>query len=324
MLKSKFKPKPLDPIRLRTLLRLASARIQQLQNKLSASTPHSHRQVVDLLREGKIDRARLRVKHTIRDDFLAEALEMIFSYSDDLEKSIELLCTNDKELLKAQQQAAKTTAEQQSEQDEVEEELRQPIVCLIYSASRVDISELLTVKEMLLARYGQEWFDKHAVNEQYLDAKLVNKLSMKMPEKDLVERYLETIADAYGVHYNRPGDNGNGGKKEAVFDDEEEEQKQDEDLADLKNELAKQEASKNTFAALSVSGNTSSVPGSTRLPANYREQAKAIPGNNALAPPTSGTASTLPSPPKKATSTTAHKPGDFDDLAKRFEALKRR
>ena len=47
--------------------------------------------MADLLKEGKEDRARLRVKHVIRDDFLSEALEIIYSYVDDVLKSISVI-----------------------------------------------------------------------------------------------------------------------------------------------------------------------------------------------------------------------------------------
>lgn len=89
-----------DSARLKVQLKMAISRINNLQKKLQATGTqvqavqfHSkaHKEVADLLRERKDERARLRVKHVIRDDYLSEALEIIMSYCDDLHKSINLL-----------------------------------------------------------------------------------------------------------------------------------------------------------------------------------------------------------------------------------------
>jgi hypothetical protein len=60
----------------------------------------------------------------------------------------------------------------------------------------VDIPELLRIKEQLLAKYGKEWAELASTGA---DAKLVLKLGIRNPDAMLVNRYLAAIAESYSI-----------------------------------------------------------------------------------------------------------------------------
>lgn len=77
-----------------------------------------------------------------------------------------------------------------------DESLAPTIKSVIYAAGRVDIPELLRIKEQLLAKYGKEWADQAA---EGADPKLVLKLGIRNPDAMLVNRYLAAIAESYSI-----------------------------------------------------------------------------------------------------------------------------
>lgn len=74
---------------------------------------------------------------------------------------------------------------------------------IIYSAPKIDgVKELSIVRQLLAEKYGKE-FTMEAVenSDGKVPERVVKKLRVEPPKSELVEAYLETIADAYGVDY---------------------------------------------------------------------------------------------------------------------------
>jgi vacuolar protein sorting-associated protein IST1 len=55
-----------------------------LQQKKSVQSQNTRKEIGQLLKQGKIESARVRVEHVIREDFLIEALELLQLYVDTL------------------------------------------------------------------------------------------------------------------------------------------------------------------------------------------------------------------------------------------------
>lgn len=351
-----------NAVRFKSLLRLAISRIQQTQKRVQAGTSYGHKEVSELLKDSKIERARLRVKHIIRDDFSQEALEIIYSYCDDLLKCIGMI----------------------TQTRELEAEMV-PVVCnIIYASTRVDVPELLTVRDMLLQRYGKKFYDAQVEGGDVLDAKLVQKTSVKMPERELIEQYLVTIADAYGLEYTPPPPPAvipaplDSDDYEQEEEEEEEEEGEEEEAnnggAEHSNEssdtpLEKPAAGNSNPPSYSDSlekGGEKEGPAkalaSRNLPANYKDQASKASATSppqpaskpkeaaAAAPPAGSSLGSVkvkkdatPAPPAPAPAPVVKEPpkevpkepvgvvkskdtnsAEFDDLAKRFAALKRK
>ena len=65
-----------------TNLRLAISRLKLLEKKKSEMAVKSRKEIADYLKNGKEDRARIRVEHIIREDYMVEGLEIVEMYCD--------------------------------------------------------------------------------------------------------------------------------------------------------------------------------------------------------------------------------------------------
>lgn len=68
--------------KLKTNLRLSVNRLKLLEKKKSEITQKSRKEIADYISEGKLERARIRVEHIIREDYLVEAMEIVEMYCD--------------------------------------------------------------------------------------------------------------------------------------------------------------------------------------------------------------------------------------------------
>ncbi len=69
---------------------------------------------------------------------------------------------------------------------------------VIYASTRMDVPELQKVRDLLIAKYTKSI---HPDREIGVYPRLVLKLSMSCPERGLCEKYLEAIADNFGVEW---------------------------------------------------------------------------------------------------------------------------
>ena len=192
---------------------------------------------------------------------------------------------------------------------ECEPELIPAVTSLIYAATRVDLPELLTIRDQLLDKYGRKFYETHA---GAVDSKMSVKLSVKHPEAALVERYIGAIAGSFGIEYEvqlpetSDGENGKGGKVDGG--------KRGVKSSGAMDAPPMEPPAYNTVVPpVQPFSSTSNY-----LPVNY--QAQRVASTEALAK-TDDTASPsttpVPSPKEDAVP-------DFDDLARRFAALKQR
>ena len=68
--------------KLRTNLRLAINRLKLLEKKKTELALKSRKEIADYIAASKDDRARIRVEHIIREDYMVEAMEMVEMYCD--------------------------------------------------------------------------------------------------------------------------------------------------------------------------------------------------------------------------------------------------
>ncbi|XP_015917693.1 IST1 homolog [Parasteatoda tepidariorum] len=168
--------------KLKTNLRLAINRLKLLEKKKTELAQKSRREIADYLANGKLERAKIRVEHIIREDYLVEAMELVEMYCDLLLARFGLI------------QQMKT----------LDEGLAESVSSLIWAAPRLqtDIAELKIISDQLAVKYGKPYAvaarenGLHSVNE-----KLVHKLNVQAPPKPLVEKYLIEIARSHNVPY---------------------------------------------------------------------------------------------------------------------------
>ncbi len=142
----------------------------------------SRKEIADYIQIGKPERAKIRVEHIIREDYLVEAMEIVEMYCDLLLARFGLI------------QQMKT----------LDDGLAEAISSLIWVTPRLqsDIQELKIVSEQLTAKYGKPYAlacRENAVGT--VSEKLMHKLSVQAPPKITVEKYIIEIAKYYNVEY---------------------------------------------------------------------------------------------------------------------------
>jgi len=171
--------------RLSTNLKLCQGRLKLLQKKKTELATKSRKEIANYIADGKVDRARIRVEHIIREDYLVEAMDIIESYCD---------------LLDARRGLIDST-------EVVDEGLSIPIATLFWVESRMvgDVPELKVVCDQLARKYGKEFALQNKNNALNLvNPKIVIKLGVTAPPDYLVESYLEEIAKSYNVPFESP------------------------------------------------------------------------------------------------------------------------
>ena len=168
-------------------LKLAIARLRMVQQRDEHLGKTHRRSMAQLLEAGKIDSATIRVENIIRSDIASELHEIL-----------ELYC----ELLLAR-------AGLMDGVGPCDPGLEEAVRSIIYAAPKTEIKELGVVRSLLAERYGKEFvLDSMENKGGSVNDKVVRKLSVEPPRKELVQGYLEEIAKAYGVDWPRraPGE----------------------------------------------------------------------------------------------------------------------
>lgn len=68
--------------KLKTHLRLAINRLKLLEKKKTELTQKARKEIADYIQITKYERAKIRVEHIIREDYLVEAMEIVEMYCD--------------------------------------------------------------------------------------------------------------------------------------------------------------------------------------------------------------------------------------------------
>ncbi|XP_069491573.1 IST1 homolog isoform X1 [Ambystoma mexicanum] len=167
--------------RLRVNLRLTITHLKLLEKKKTELAQKARKEIADYLTISKYERARIRVEHIIREDYLVEAMEILELYCDLLLARYGMIL-NMKEL---------------------DPGMAEAVSSLIWAAPRMlEVSELKIVSKQLCAKYSKEYGVLCRTNQiNTVGSQLINKLSTQAPPRILVERYLIEIAKSYNVPY---------------------------------------------------------------------------------------------------------------------------
>ncbi|XP_011311478.1 IST1 homolog [Fopius arisanus] len=168
--------------KLKTHLRLAINRLKLLEKKKTELAQKARKEIADYIAAGKVERAKIRVEHIIREDYMVEAMELMEMYCDLLLARFGLI----------------------QQMKNLDEGLAEAISTVIWAAPRLqtDIQELKIIADILTSKYGRQYTEAcrdEAV--QTISEKLKHKLSVQSPSKLLVEKYLIEIAKNYNVEY---------------------------------------------------------------------------------------------------------------------------
>eukprot|EP00094_Tigriopus_californicus_P004668 TCALIF_04491-PA protein Name:"Similar to Ist1 IST1 homolog (Mus musculus)" AED:0.39 eAED:0.39 QI:0/0.5/0.4/0.8/0.75/0.8/5/0/337 len=156
--------------------------LKLLEKKKTELALKSRKEIADYVANGKVERAKIRVEHIIREDYLVEAMEIVEMFCDLLLGRFGLI------------QQMKT----------LDDGLAEAISSIIWVAPRLqtDVQELKIVSDQLAAKYGKPYAMACRENGVgTVSQKLMHKLSVQAPPKLTVEKYMIEIAKYYNVEY---------------------------------------------------------------------------------------------------------------------------
>uniref|UniRef100_A0A1E1WRQ0 IST1 homolog n=1 Tax=Pectinophora gossypiella TaxID=13191 RepID=A0A1E1WRQ0_PECGO len=168
--------------KLKTHLRLAINRLKLLEKKKTELAQKARKEIAEYIAAGKSERAKIRVEHIIREDYMVEAMEIVEMYCDLILARFGLV----------------------TQMKELDEGLAEAISTMIWVAPRMhtDVQELKVISDLLTAKYGKIYADAcRNENVNTISDKLKHKMSVQSPPKILVEKYLIEIAKNYNVEY---------------------------------------------------------------------------------------------------------------------------
>lgn len=170
-------------LKLKTNLRLIINRLKLLEKKKTEMALKARKEIADFISIGKEDRARIRVEHIIREDYLVEAMELLEMYCDLLLARFGLI----------------------QSQKELDAGLEEAIASIIWATPRLqsDVQEMKSVSDELTHKYGKEFTQAcRANNLSNVSEKVIHKLGVQAPPQALVERYMVEIAKTYNVPFD--------------------------------------------------------------------------------------------------------------------------
>ncbi|KAI9308254.1 regulator of Vps4 activity in the MVB pathway-domain-containing protein [Cunninghamella echinulata] len=194
-----------NPNRLKVQLKLSINRLKMLQAKKNSLNQHQRREIATLLEKKKVESARIRVEHIIREDLLMEAMEILELYCDLLLARFGLL----------------------EQYKDCDPGIAEAVNSIIWAAARAgEVKELSSVRDQLGAKFGKEFLLAAIENtNDIVNPRVVAKLQVSTPDPFLIERYLEEIAKTYDVpwisdileHDDSPSDgSSDGGQLEVI------------------------------------------------------------------------------------------------------------
>ncbi|CAG2111962.1 unnamed protein product [Medioppia subpectinata] len=173
--------------KLKTNLRLSINRLKLLEKKKTELAQKSRKEIGEYIVSSKYERAKIRVEHIIREDYIVEAMELVEMYCDLLLARFGLI------------QQMKT----------LDDGLSEAISSLIWVAPRLqtDVQELKTISDLLTYKYGKPYAQACRENAlKTVNEKLMIKMGVQAPPKILVEKYLIEIAKSQNISYEPDAD----------------------------------------------------------------------------------------------------------------------
>ena len=186
--------------KIKVQLKLSISRLRMVQQKDAALAKQQRRAMAQLLEQGKEESARIRVENIIRSDMNTELLEILELYCELLIARAGLL-----------------------EAKECDPGLEEAVKSIIHAAPKIEgVKELSMSRQLLAEKYGKEFTLQAVENSDGKVAKrVVDRVKVEPPPKELVDAYLGTIAEAYNIDWPA-GSQAKREGKDAVEDDGEE------------------------------------------------------------------------------------------------------
>ncbi|KAK8153152.1 increased sodium tolerance protein-like protein 1 [Phyllosticta citrichinensis] len=177
--------------KLKVQLKLSISRLRMVQQKDIALAKQSRRAMAQLLEQGKLESARIRIENIIRSDITTELHEILELYCELLLARSQLLDppANASPSLRPSSSSSSSTCDPG---------LEEAVRSLVYAAPRTEVKELHAARALLVDKFGKD-FALSAMEGTGVAERVLKKLRVETPSDELVDAYMREIARAYGV-----------------------------------------------------------------------------------------------------------------------------
>lgn len=162
-------------------MKMAQTRMQIHRSKRANENLSLRKQVSELLAKGKTESARIKVERVIQNDYFGEALELLDMYCDLVHSRVLLL---------------------DGPVQQIPPDLTEAVRTLVWAAPRTEVEELMKFRQKIAAKFGipliQDVDNNPAAS---VNARVLFKLSVVIPEQALVTQYLTGIAEEFDVDW---------------------------------------------------------------------------------------------------------------------------
>ncbi|WVQ79483.1 hypothetical protein IAT38_001582 [Cryptococcus sp. DSM 104549] len=179
---------PWNAPRAKVQIKLSIQRLRTLQEKKHALAKAQRREIADLLGKGRVETCRLRVEGLIQDDIYVELLEVLELYAEMLQARFNLLDA--------------------SSEPEPDPSISDAVCAIVYAAPRTELKELQVLREILMHKFGRPFALSLLPTQPApptVPPRILSKLALYTPSRELVDAYLGEIARGYGVDWAPAG-----------------------------------------------------------------------------------------------------------------------
>lgn len=167
-----------DSSKLKMLLKAGSIRLSLHKRKCEESVSNLKIELLDLIKQDNKDElCRIKAENILTNERKASVYEILLVVCENIASKLALLDAS----------------------EAVPEELNEAISTLLYAAPRIDVEELRQASQQLVLKYGNELenetTDGEESHETQVNPKVVEGLSVEVPEEKVVSKFLE---DYYG------------------------------------------------------------------------------------------------------------------------------
>lgn len=170
---------------LKTVLQVAKARLDVREKKKTEQVAKERYAIADYVRNNKTPRARIAVEHIVREDYKIEAMDRLQAYIDTLLMRLQLIKDRPKN-------------------GAVDPAVEQPLANILWAAPFLaqDIPEMIQITNMFKKHFGIEYVSMCEQNKlEMVDVDLLRCLSCNHIPKLLVEKYVIEICRSQNVPF---------------------------------------------------------------------------------------------------------------------------
>lgn len=194
-----------DKSKLKANLKMAMSRMDLLRNKKQNLVKLQKKQIAELLQQQKDESARIKVENIIREDYQVESYDILQLFCDLLQTRIQLV----------------------AESKTCPHDLKEAVTSLIYAAPRLEVPELMEVRNQFALKYGKQFVENASENKDLaVNQRIIFKLGIKVPEPYLCVQYLEAIAREHNIEWEDTSANANNAAQALQLQQQQQQQQQ--------------------------------------------------------------------------------------------------